>query len=67
MEQVLYGLKWKTFLLYLDHVIVISPDFEIHIQRLQEVFGRLQDAGLKLKPSKCELLRPCGKCGWSSH
>ena len=57
MEQVLHGLHWKTLLLYLDDVIVISPDFESHIQRLQDVFERLQDAGLKLKPSKCELLQ----------
>ena len=34
-----------------------SPDFESHIQRLEEVFKWLQDAGLKLKPSKCELLQ----------
>ena len=57
MEQVLHGLHWKTLLLYLDDVIVISPDFESHLQRLQDVFDRLQDAGLKLKPSKCELLQ----------
>ena len=41
----------------LDNVIVISPDFESHLQRLQDVFERLQDAGLNLKPSKCELLQ----------
>ena len=57
MEQVLHGLHWKTLLLYLDDVIIISPDFENHLQRLQDVFDRLQDAGLKLKPSKCELLQ----------
>ena len=57
MEQVLHGLHWKTLLLYLDDVIVISPDFESHLQRLQDVFDRLQDASLKLKPSKCELLQ----------
>ena len=57
MEQVLHGLHWKTLLLYLDDVIVISPDFDSHLQRLEEVFSRLQDAGLKLKPTKCELLQ----------
>ena len=57
MEQVLHGLHWNTFLLYLNDVIIISPDFESHIQRLQDVFERLQDAALKLKPSKCELLQ----------
>ena len=57
MEQVLHGLHWKTLLLYLDDVIVISPDFDSHLQRLEEVYSRLQDAGVKLKPAKCELLQ----------
>ena len=56
MEQVLQGLHWKSLLLHLDDVIVISPDFDSHLQRLEEVLVRLQHAGLKLKPSKCELL-----------
>ena len=57
MEQVLRGLHWKTALLYLDDVIVISPDFASHLERLEEVLQRLQSAGLKLKPQKCELLQ----------
>ena len=57
MEQVLRGLHWKTALLYLDDVIVIAPDFQTHIDRLAEVLQRLQQAGLKLKPKKCELLQ----------
>ena len=57
MEQVLNGLHWKTLLLYLDDVIVISPGFDSHLQRLEEVFSRLQDARLTLKPTKCELLQ----------
>ena len=57
MEQVIHELHWKTLLLYLDNVIVISPDFDSHLQRLEEVFGRLQDAGLKLKPKNCKLLQ----------
>lgn len=57
MESVLRGLHWKTLLLYLDDIIVMAPDFQTHIQRLEEVIGRLRRAGLKLKPSKCELLQ----------
>jgi len=58
MEQVLSGLHWRTLLIYLDDVIVISPDFSTHVSRLREVFDHLQAAGLKLKPSKCALLQP---------
>ena len=57
MEKVLHGLHWKTLLLYLDDIIVISPDFESHVERLEEVLERLRRANLKLKPSKCELLK----------
>jgi len=59
MEQVLSGLHWKTLLIYLDDVIVISPDFKTHVSRLLEVFDclRAAAAGLELKPSKCALLQ----------
>ena len=57
MEKVLHGLHWKTLLLYLDDIIVISPDFDSHLERLEEVLKRLRRANLKLKPSKCELFR----------
>jgi len=57
MEQVLSGLHWKTLLIYLDDVIVISPDFDTHVSQLREVFDRLRAVGLKLKSSKCALLQ----------
>lgn len=55
MENVLRGLHWQTLLIYLDDIIVFSQDVEEHLTRLTEVFNRLQAAGLKLKPSKCDL------------
>jgi len=58
MEQVLSGFHWETLLIYLDDVIVISPDFLTHVSHLREVFDRLRAAGLKLQPSKCALLQP---------
>jgi len=57
LEQVLSGLHWKTLLIYLDDVIVISPDFNTNVSRLRKVFDRLQAAGLKLKLFKCALLQ----------
>ena len=57
MELVLKGLQWKTLLIYLDDVIIFSRTFEEHISRLDEVFYRLSKAGLKLKPSKCNLFQ----------
>jgi len=58
IEQVLSWLHWKTLLISLDDVIVISPDFSTHVSRLREVFDRLWAAGQKLKSSKCALLQP---------
>ena len=53
METVMRGLQWETLLIYLDDIIVFSKDVETRIQRLEVVFHRLQGAGLKLKPAKC--------------
>jgi len=58
MEQVLSGLQWKTLLIYLHDIIVISLDFATYVSRLTEVFERLRGADLKLKLSKCALLQP---------
>ena len=36
---------------------MMAPTFEEHLQRLEEVLDRLKQAGLKLKPGKCEMLK----------
>ena len=57
MELALQGLQWETCLLYIDDIIVFGNNFEQHIGRLEQVFARLKDARLKLKPNKCQLLQ----------
>ena len=57
MEVALGGLQWNTCLIYLDDVIIFSKAFDVHIQRLRLVLQHIQAAGLKLKPSKCQLLQ----------
>ena len=57
MELVLAGLQWNIAVLYLDDIVVFANDFTQHVQRLGQVLSRLRQAGLKLKPSKCNLLR----------
>ena len=57
MEKVLTGLQWEILLVYLDDVIVFGRTVEEELERLHKVFGRLRSAGLKLKPSKCNLFQ----------
>jgi hypothetical protein len=57
MEHVLSGLQWRICLVYLDDIIIFSKTFEEHLSRMGEVFTRLEQAGLKLKPKKCDLLK----------
>ena len=42
---------------YVDDVVIATPTVEDHIERLEEVFSCMKQAGLKCKPSKCEILR----------
>ena len=57
MENVLVGLQFKTLLIYLDDIIIPCKTFEQGMEHLTEVFERLQNAGLKLKPRKCHLFQ----------
>ena len=57
MSIVLRGLISRICLAYLDDVIVFSRRLDLHLRDLRAVFARILDAGLKLKPSKCQLFR----------
>ena len=50
VQQCLIG---RICLAYLDDVIVFSKCRADHIADLQTVLDRIRDAGLKLKPAKC--------------
>lgn len=57
MELALSQLQWTSCLIYLDDVVVFGRTFDEHVRRLNEVLSRIHAAGLKLKPSKCHLLK----------
>ena len=51
-ELILAGLAYEVALVYLDDVIVFGRNFEEHLKRLELVFQRLSENGLKIKGSK---------------
>jgi len=53
----LAGLSYITFLVYLDDIIIFGRTFEEQLNRLEEVFRRIQSANLKLKPTNCSFFQ----------
>ena len=47
------GMLYNSCLVFLGDIIIFGYTFIEHNQRLESVFKRLQNANLKLKPSKC--------------
>ncbi|KAL7836385.1 hypothetical protein AOLI_G00276690 [Acnodon oligacanthus] len=54
MNTVLAGLVYKCYAVYLEDVVIASPTFEQHLLDLEQVFSRLESAGLSLKLGKCQ-------------
>ena len=54
METCLGDLNLHWCIIYLDDIVMFK-DLASHLERLEAVFQKLEEAGLKLKPSKCEL------------
>lgn len=54
MDFVLTELHWSSCLVYLDDRIIFGKTFDKNQERLRVVLNRLCQAGLTLKPSKCQ-------------
>ena len=56
-----YGYRGKVLfcllIILLDDILVCSKSFEEHLQHLQQIFDRLRETNLSLKPSKCSFLK----------
>ena len=55
METCLGDLNLHWCIIYLDDIVIFAKDLANLLERLEAVFQKLEKAGLKLKPSKCEL------------
>ena len=51
MDQVLRGLPFCF--VYLDDLLVASPDMDTHLEHLRQVFNLLSDHGILIHPQKC--------------
>ena len=57
MEMCLGDMNLTELLIYLDDILVFSGDVEEHISRLDKVFTRIADFGLKVKGGKCHFFQ----------
>lgn len=57
MQDVLTGLLRESCLVYLDDIIIFSPDWETHLRHLDQVLERLQMHQLTCSLSKCHFGR----------
>lgn len=53
IDNTLREFLWKCCLVFIDDIIVWSPDFETHKRDLAAIFSQLASNGFKLKLSKC--------------
>ena len=53
MSGVLRDMNFKSLLVYIDDVLIFSPDFSTHLRDLNHVFRKLREAGSTLQPSQC--------------
>ena len=57
METCLGDLNFHWCIIYLDDIVIFFKGPVSHLERLEVVFQKLEEARLKLKPSKCELFQ----------
>ena len=57
VEACLGDLNLHWCIIYLDDIVIFSKDLASHLEKLEAVFCKLGEPGLKLKPSKCELFQ----------
>ena len=57
MEHCLNGLRDDICIPYIYDIIVISQTFKGHVDHIRKVLRRLHKRGVKLKPTKCRLLK----------
>lgn len=55
MNEVLKEYINDFVIVYIDDVIVYSPDHSTHVEHLEKVFNKIREAKIKLGADKCEV------------
>ncbi|KAJ8005897.1 hypothetical protein DPEC_G00122670 [Dallia pectoralis] len=58
MEEMLDSLRDECCIPYLDDVLCYGKSFKGHLEVVRNVLRALQQHGVKLRPTKCELFKP---------
>lgn len=56
-ERIFCSCRYQSLLLHLDNVVIFSSSVQQHLERLEVVFFRLHQQGLKIKVSKCHFFQ----------
>lgn len=57
IESALSGLLFSCALVYVDDILIFSPNFEQHLEDIQKVFNALRCRQFHLKAKKCEFAK----------
>lgn len=53
LDLILTKLNWKTYLLFLDDIIIYSKDVNNHIKHVDQILTTLSEADITLKTKNC--------------
>jgi hypothetical protein len=57
MNLVLSGFMGHFSMIYIDDIIVYSKTAELHVEHIEKILDKLDEAGLRIKLSKCQIFR----------
>jgi hypothetical protein len=58
INKLIQGMDPDKVFAYIDDIMIATETFEEHLELIAELFKRLERAGLKIKPQKCEFAAP---------
>ena len=57
IQEILANFSSRKVLIYIDDILILSNDFEEHLELVEKVLGTLMHNGIKVKVEKCEFFK----------